>query len=834
MQRGVRAGLEYPDPDLRDLPGTDPPLEYRMSRRDPHELAPWNGPAVPPRDVEAPHAQGNGVGFEAPAGGGFDLRQVGAAVMRHRWLVLGAVVIGIGAAAIAYVVTPARYTVQTLIHVGDPAARQTGVTPIQAGPTQSPADWQNLLRSYVVLEPVVSDLGLYLRPLDAEHADLFRDRAVTGALVPGRYLLEVDPGTRQARILNEDRRELERSPIPGSIGESLGVGISIPPEAGGELRTAEFRIVPLRDAARELSARLEVQTSTSAYMAVVTSSSNPVEAARIVNGVTESFLAVATELTRARSGELGETLERQLESARSALESAEGELETFERSVVLSPSRLSGSDGSSPAMTAYVSLQLQIDDLERDRDAIRRALGAADGVRLQALEVIPSVRESTELSRAIADVTGVRSERRMLLERYTEDHPLVAEATERLRTLEGAVIPSLAGEIVQELDARIQVLDGRRRSQASELAAVPTRAVTEANLRREVERAEGLYRDVSTRFAEARLASVSASASVRVVDWAEPPLTPDSDRRVLMALMALFGFSGAGVLGSVLLDRADRRIRSPGQVEWQLGIEVLGVLPHLRNQKGKVNREDREQAVEAFRAIRTGILFAHGAAGPLVMTVTSPGVGDGKSFTVSNLGHSFAELGRRTVVVDGDVRRGVQHKLLDVERKPGLTDFLAERATVEEVMKPGGHPLVSVIPLGSLVEQAPELLCTPRMQDLLAQLKEDFDVILIDTCPLGAAADPVVLGTLTGNLALVVRSGQTDRDRAEAMLKHLRRFPVRVLGAIVNDVARGENYTYYGYIPGYNVEISEEPAPAGAAARLGSGGDLRVTTETRG
>jgi capsular exopolysaccharide synthesis family protein len=319
-----------------------------------------------------------------------------------------------------------------------------------------------------------------------------------------------------------------------------------------------------------------------------------------------------------------------------------------------------------------------------------------------------------------------------------------------------------------------------------------------------------------------------------VVDWAEPPLTPDSDRRVLVALMALFGFSGAGVLGSVLLDRADRRIRSPGQVEWQLGIEVLGVLPHLRNQKGKVNREDREQAVEAFRAIRTGILFAHGAAGPLVMTVTSPGVGDGKSFTVSNLGHSFAELGRRTVVVDGDVRRGVQHKLLDVERKPGLTDFLAERATVEEVMKPGGHPLVSVIPLGSLVEQAPELLCTPRMQDLLAQLKEDFDVILIDTCPLGAAADPVVLGTLTGNLALVVRSGQTDRDRAEAMLKHLRRFPVRVLGAIVNDVARGENYTYYGYIPGYNVEISEEPAPAGAAARLGSGGDLRVTTETRG
>jgi tyrosine-protein kinase Etk/Wzc len=205
------------------------------------------------------------------------------------------------------------------------------------------------------------------------------------------------------------------------------------------------------------------------------------------------------------------------------------------------------------------------------------------------------------------------------------------------------------------------------------------------------------------------------------------------------------------------------------------------------------------QVIEALRGVRLGLVHAHGAAGPLMVTVTSPGPGEGKSFVVSNLALAFADAGHRTILIDGDVRRGELHRLLGVSRKPGLTDFLRGTVTRDDIVQSTRYPLLQFIGGGVRSQNAPELLASPVLSQLLLALRSAYDVILLDSPPLGAGVDPYVLGTATGNLLLVLRTGVTDRELAEAKLDMLDRLPVRILGAVLNDVQPTGHYRYYGY-----------------------------------
>ena len=187
----------------------------------------------------------------------------------------------------------------------------------------------------------------------------------------------------------------------------------------------------------------------------------------------------------------------------------------------------------------------------------------------------------------------------------------------------------------------------------------------------------------------------------------------------------------------------------------------------------------------------------------MVITITSPGPGDGKTFLSSNLGLTFAELHQRTLIIDGDTRRGDLHRLLGVDRKPGLTDYLAGKRTLEEVLRHTEYECLDFIPCGSRVLNSPELLASPHMGSLLAEIKSRYDVILIDSPPLGAGVDPLVLATLSANMLVVMRTGRTDRTMAEAKLQMVDRLPVRILGAVLNGVKENSAYKYYSYLPGY-------------------------------
>src|SRR5213078_1526335 len=158
----------------------------------------------------------------------------------------------------------------------------------------------------------------------------------------------------------------------------------------------------------------------------------------------------------------------------------------------------------------------------------------------------------------------------------------------------------------------------------------------------------------------------------------------------------------------------------PDQVSREMGLTILGAVPHLRtlphgrHGRGRVP-EDVNQVVEALRAVCLNLVYAHGGRAPLLVTITSPGPGDGKSFLAANLAHTFAEGGHRTLLVDGDIRRGVLHRRLSARRRPGLTDYLRGEVPLEAILQPTGCHTLTLIGCGTRAHNAPELLGSQAM-----------------------------------------------------------------------------------------------------------------------
>jgi tyrosine-protein kinase Etk/Wzc len=346
-----------------------------------------------------------------------------------------------------------------------------------------------------------------------------------------------------------------------------------------------------------------------------------------------------------------------------------------------------------------------------------------------------------------------------------------------------------------------------------------------------------LVTDLNSRYQQNVLAEKSYQADVRILDDAQPPLKPTSNTAPKIILMAFAASLGAALALAILLDMLDKRFRYPEQVSRELGLSILGAIPGIKRSNGRqLKADEAAQVVEAFRTVRLNLAHSYGAAGPVMLTVSSPGSGDGKSLVSSNLALSFAEAGYRTLLIDGDIRRGELHRMFSLDRRPGLLDYLVGDSAMDAVVRHSSHEGLSVIPCGTRRQQGPELLGSAAMSHLMAEMKTRFNVIIVDSPPLGAGIDPFVLGTATGHMLMVFRSGETDRQMAEAKLKLLDRLPVRVLGAVLNDIQADGVYKYYSYLYGYTSDEEGVRQLAGHTTEgngsgTEDGGDVQVRSK---
>ncbi|MDT8340077.1 MAG: polysaccharide biosynthesis tyrosine autokinase [Longimicrobiales bacterium] len=763
---------------------------------------------------------------ETPAGPGLSIGRVVMAVRRYWWLLLLAALLGAGGAMVAYRVVVPLYTARASLLVMTPTREAATTGAVQATALMEEASLLDLLRAPLVTERVVMGERLYLLPPGGAER-VFETFALDSMFVPGRYVLELPGGPNGGwRLRTRDGQELERGRLGESLGESRGFLWRIAPtvDTAGEF---PFTVIPPREAADQLAERLQASLNRQGnFITVSLEDRDPARAARILNGLIRSFERSADSLKAAGLQQSLEDVEVQAEQVQASLRQAREDLQAYQMQIITRPSDRGVPVGAglqetrAPIVARFEEIGADKEAVDLDRERIQRVLAAIpdSGVSITQLELIPSVASSSELSTLLQELAEKRVERRDLAQVGTENYPPLVRLDAAIAELERVEIPRLLRGVQMGLEQRSRDLGARRDSLAAEMVAIPVRMSREDALRQEVADQEALATEVGRRREMQRLIFRSSLEDFQVLNDATVPFTPSSDQRLPLAGAVFLGFLGAGLAGAVLLDRFDGRFRYPEDLTHRVGVEVLGMIPRIRG------RKTRAEVEEAFRDLRMRLMYAHGAAGPLMVVVTSPGPSEGKTLVSANLGLAFSKIGRRTLLVDGDTRRGDLHRLIGGERTPGLVDFLAGTSD-GRVIHRTEYDNLHFMGSGTRMARAPELLAGERIRRLFQHLRERYDVVLVDGPPMAVGADAFHLASLTGSMALVVRAGASDKSVVERKLQALGNLPVRILGGILNDVASSalKGYGYYSYyVPGYEAgeehDAGDPPAlPAGTA-----------------
>jgi capsular exopolysaccharide synthesis family protein len=744
------------------------------------------------------------------------------AIVRFRWLVVAVVAAALGAGyGISRVVDPA-FVAETIIWIDQDARRGADATGGMR-PNQSfdAAAWVDLVRSYQVLDTVVRTGRLNIE------VDPDADPVLAGTLTaasnvrPGDYRLLVDAGAGRWTLF-EAGAVVDNGALGEPIGRALGFQWTIAPATATRDAVVRFSAYAPRDAARRLAESLSVHISPEGnFMRIALEGPEPQRLADILNAIGARYVAVAADLRQQKLTETTRILATRTADAAQALRHAENAFESFRVRAITLPADASSNPAAerggvgepNPAVSSYFALQRTRAAVARERAALERVANAPGSDQAIAqLDGLDAVARDAELSGALKELAAKRADLRTLVYRYSDVYPPVQRLQSEIAALKEQTIPALARRAATTLAATDDEIARDVGGARADLRAMPARAVEENRLRRAVELASGLYTTLQQRYDAARVAEESTVADVRILDPAVAPDRPYRNSQLRIMLLALGGGLGLALFGAVAVDRVDPKVRYPQQVSTEMGLVVLGALPHLRARRRWFGstREDDAAMIEAIRAIRLNVAFAHGA-GPVLVTVTSPGSADGKSFLAMNLARAFAQNGRRTMLVDGDLRRGALHRKFGVGRRPGFSDYLLGDAESHRVVRATGIDRLDFIPSGTRTQAAPDLLGRASAVDLIASLRARYDVIICDSPPLTAGIDPYVLGVATGSMLVVLRPGVSHREMASAKLDALARMPVRLLGAVLNDVRDDTVFASYSYyLPGY--EATDERA----------------------
>ncbi len=351
-------------------------------------------------------------------------------------------------------------------------------------------------------------------------------------------------------------------------------------------------------------------------------------------------------------------------------------------------------------------------------------------------------------------------------------------------------------------------------------------------LRREVDTSRDLYASLLGRLRETQVSAALLTSNISVVDAAEIPIAPSRPRKALNLLLACLAGLGGGIGLAFLFEYLDTNIKDTKEVESVLRVPALGVVPSRAAFERMMARRKAPEAgptatpfalvshselpsvfAEAFRNLRTSILYSTPERPPKSLMMTSLQPEDGKTSLVTNLAITLAQLGGSPVVlVDADMRRPMVHRVLNIEQTPGLSTYLTGQADLEQVIVPSGIPNLFVIPAGRIPVNPAELLASARLREAVEALGQRFAYVVFDTGPMFGVSDAMILAGQLEGTVLVLRHGRASRDAAQRAIRSLVAVRARLLGVILNDVDVHANS--YGYYDSY-YHSNTEPQVAG-------------------
>jgi polysaccharide biosynthesis transport protein len=463
-------------------------------------------------------------------------------------------------------------------------------------------------------------------------------------------------------------------------------------------------------------------------------------------------------------------------------------------------------------------------------------------------DLVPQIRDSASVQELLHRRTELNVQYTEAISQYGPNFPKVQRLQSQLKEVDQnlerekrAVVARLGSEY-HEAQQREELLVRTLDQQKAEANLMSERMVQYNILKRDAEADKALYDGLLTKLKEAGISAALQSSNIRVVDPAMIPSYPSRPAKARNVTLAfLVGLVG-GIALAVLREYMDNTVKTPDDVETLARLPSLAVVPAFEDSPGEGRRRKtlsealgngharhvelvaqhlpKSQMSEAFRALRTALLLSQAGRPPQVILVTSALPREGKTTAAANLAVTLAQLGDRTLLIDADLRKPGVGRLLNMNggKYAGLSSYLAGVSSLDLVtVQHPAIPNLSAIPTGPLPPNPADLLSSHKLADAIAELRTKFKFIVIDTPPVMAATDAVILSVQADGVLLVVRSGETPKEAFTRTRDLLVSVKCRLLGVVLNAVNSSApdyyySYRYYPYAYGYGPQESADPS----------------------
>ncbi|CAM4367335.1 polysaccharide biosynthesis tyrosine autokinase [Acinetobacter pragensis] len=430
-------------------------------------------------------------------------------------------------------------------------------------------------------------------------------------------------------------------------------------------------------------------------------------------------------------------------------------------------------------------LKQQLDVAEREFNKFRLQYNTVDVTKESELYLTQSITLETqkaELEQKVAEAGA----------KYTSEHP-----------------------VMQQMNAQLTALNKKIGELENTLKQLPDLQRRYLQLYREVEVKTQLYTSLLNSYQQLRIAKAGEIGNVRVVDTAVEPIEPIAPKKLLILILSIFFGGFLGALLALLRNMMRSGIKDSSQIENELDLPVYATVPRSPVQESRIKLLKKKKhipvlavkngddiAIESLRSMRTAIHFALSAAKNNFIMISGPAPEVGKSFISTNLAAILAQSDKRVLIVDADMRRGYLHKYFSTDNQPGLADYLNGFQELDSIIKPTEIAGLSVITRGKNPTNPSELLSSAKFAALLEQLSPMFDHVIIDTPPVLAVTDGIIISQYTGVNLVIARYAKTQMKELELTVNRFEQVGVKVNGIILNDIQHtaGSGYNYsYGY-----------------------------------
>ncbi|MEO0137794.1 MAG: polysaccharide biosynthesis tyrosine autokinase [candidate division WOR-3 bacterium] len=696
-------------------------------------------------------------------------------------------------------------------------------TPQRVDPVESELE---IIRSRTLARAVVKKLALNF-VVENHQRFLFDSLQVGENVLPGKYLIKME-NAEEFSIYNKKEELVGRGRV-GEIFNQNGLRFVLKERLPKDY--LEFNIIDGEKATESLMDNISVsQVKNTSLVLLKARSTIPELAAKIANSLSQEYILYTLESLRESARGSKEFIESQIKIFGTELDSAEENLRRYKQQSGVFLLSETAKELINAIAQFEVEKERAIVELHETESSIKKleselARDEASYGYYKKMASFPTISSSPLIIKLREQLKELEVQK----QEYQNDPAKLKQIQEQIARVEQEINqtskqiamagPSTGDPVFQALitniinsetrlialQSRIEALNQIIEKHNRRLKQLPEAEVNLAQLERQKKANEEIYTMLLGKLEESKIAEAMQISQARIIDSAIIPTKPVEPKPRLNTILGFLLGLLIGVGGAFLLEYLDTSVRTTKDIEDLTGITVLAAVPLIKNKQHQdipTINEPHSEIAEAYRILRTNLVFTAVSRPIKTLLITSTLPQEGKTTTCINLGITLAQQGHRVIVLDCDFRRPKLHSYFQEivrDNHNGLTDVLINRIKLNEAIKKAPFENFYFITSGTIPSNPAELLGSVSMSNVVDKLKGDFDYVLIDAPPALGIADARILGRICDGIIVVVMSGKTNRDAVREVKEELERAGEKIIGYVLNGVDTSQRYYRHHY-----------------------------------